>query len=260
MEHAFLKIAARAGVTIMSVRSANALGLSNKPDGSPVTEADRAADLTIREDLGNLFPEIPVVSEEDSDSHAIRAEEFFLVDPLDGTQGFISGRDDFTVNIAYINDRVPIVGVVHEPATGRIMCGVADRGLCAANVSADGSVSGRRKIQRVPVGKSVRVAVSRNADRQGEYGQFLRQFNVASLSYRSSSVKFCMIASGEADLFPRFGATMEWDTAAGHSLVLAAGGKVFDANGLDPLVYNKPGRLNRGFVACAEGVDLPKVW
>lgn len=252
----FPRIAAQAGRAIMDVRRTRIVTAAEKSDGSPVTEADRLANRAIGDALHRHFPGIPVISEEDPGSHVIDAEEYFLVDPLDGTRGFIAGRDDFTVNIAYLRAGQPIAGVVHEPARGCLIVGAATHGVYAARVADDGDVGTQRCIGREGAGSSLRVVLSRHSDRT-RCDRFLGGLDIASINCRSSSLKFCMIVADQADIYPRFGQTMEWDTAAGHALLIAIGGCVLDIDALTPLRYGKPGRLNEGFVACAAGIALP---
>lgn len=218
--------------------------VETKTDSSPVTEADRAAELIILASLARLAPGVPVIAEEEVAAGRIPAHGnlYFLVDPLDGTREFVRGGNDYTVNIGLIRDGVPSVGVVYSPARSELFAGA--KGLGAWVESAEG----RRAIgTREPPGLPVTVASKSH-------------FNQATADYLEqaapgcehlaigSSLKFCVVANGEADLYPRLSPTSEWDTAAGHAILLAAGGRVDGPDAL-PLRYGKTAFINRGFVA-----------
>ena len=239
--------AARAGACIMRhYQQGTAVEL--KADASPVTQADREAEAIILEALHRLFPAIPVVSEEDaSDRGAAVPSRFFLVDPLDGTKEFVGHNGEFTVNIALIEDAAPVLGVVLAPALGRLFAGAAGLGAFVEDAA------GRRAIacRRVPP-EGLAVVASRSHGNAAALHDFLAPRKVASLATAGSSLKLCLVAAGQADLYPRFGRTMEWDIAAGHAVLLAAGGQVHDLDG-QPLRYGKPGFENPHFVASGAG-------
>jgi 3'(2'), 5'-bisphosphate nucleotidase len=215
-----------------------------KEDGSPVTEADERAQEIIVERLGS---ELPIIAEEDATTDgAAPAGPFWLVDPLDGTKEFLSRNGEFTINIARIEDGVPVLGVVLAPAIGRLFAAApGDRPF----VEDDG---GRREISvRAAPPEGVTIVSSRSHGDADALAEFTADRQVAASVSAGSSLKFCLVAAGEADIYPRFGRTMEWDTAAGHAVVLAAGGRVTDLSGA-PLRYGKPGFENPHFIAWGE--------
>jgi 3'(2'), 5'-bisphosphate nucleotidase len=238
------EIARRAGAAIMRVYATD-FAIRGKSDASPVTEADEQAEALILAELRSLTPLLPIVSEEAAS--AGRTPEigthFWLVDPLDGTKEFISRNGEFTVNIALIEDQRPILGVVYAPALDRLFFGVAGRG---ARVEES---TGRRKIacRRVPPA-GLTVVSSRSHGDAAALDRFLSGRRVAASVNAGSSLKFCLLAAGEADLYPRLGRTMEWDTAAGDAVLRAAGGRVTELEGQE-LLYGKPGFANPHFIA-----------
>lgn len=212
-----------------------------KADGSPVTEADeRAQEIIIR----HLGTDLPIIAEEDASAGSDAPEgSFWLVDPLDGTKEFLSRNGEFTINIARIDDRVPVLGVVLVPAKGRLFA--AAPGL-RPFVEDD---NGRREIsvRAVPAEGSTIVSSRSHGDADA-LQRFTSSRRVAASVSAGSSLKFCLVAAGEADIYPRFGRTMEWDTAAGDAVVRAAGGTVTDLSGAT-LRYGKPGFENPHFIA-----------
>lgn len=242
-------IARRAGEVVMEVY-AGEWDLRAKADLSPVTRADELAEAVIASALTAMTPHIPLVAEESfsrGKTPAI-AERFWLVDPLDGTREFIQRNGEFTVNIALIEHGRPVLGVVHAPAIDRLFS--AATGIQATVEDAQG----RRPIAcRAAPAEGITVLASRSHGDSTAMQDYLRAYNVVQTKYLGSSLKLCLLAQGEADLYPRFGCTMEWDTAAGHAVLAAAGGRVADMNG-DELRYGKPGFKNPDFVASG----LPK--
>jgi 3'(2'), 5'-bisphosphate nucleotidase len=224
-----------------------------KADASPVTAADHAAEAIILKHLAVAAPSIPVIAEEEVAAGRVPgiAREFFLVDPLDGTKEFVQRRGDFTVNIALIRDGAPVLGVVYAPATARLFAGiVSSQTAFQANQSPDSSVRAARipiRVRSVPT-EGV-TAVASRSHRSAETDSYLERYRVADLVSIGSSLKFCLVAGGEADLYPRLGPTMEWDTAAGHAVLLAAGGTVLAADGA-ALRYGKPEFRNPSFIAA----------
>lgn len=219
-----------------------------KDDETPVTAADEAAETLILGALNTLTPHIPVVSEEAAAAGEIPDVGdglFWLVDPLDGTREFLSQNDEFTVNIALIQDGEPIAGVVHAPAIGMTWAG-AGRG--SATFSEPDRPPVPIEARSLPAEGAVVVASRRHGD-AAALDTFLADFRIAEQVNAGSSLKFCLVASGKADLYPRFGRTMEWDTAAGHAVLLAAGGSVVEAETGEPLQYGKPGFENPYFIA-----------
>ena len=242
------RIARAAGDAIMAVYQGE-IAVRAKADATPVTDADEAAERIIVEALGALAPELPVVAEELA--AAGRAPDvgdgrFWLVDPLDGTKEFIGRNGEFTVNIALIEDGRPVEGVVLAPA---LAVTYFTRGG-AAWMAANGGAARRIEV-RQPAADGLVAVVSRS-HYSPETDDFLAGYTVKAERAAGSSLKFGLIARGEADLYPRLGRTMEWDTAAGHAVVLAAGGSVRRLDGGD-LTYGKPGFENPHFVV--RGVD-----
>ena len=250
-------IAERAGKVILAYYAeAEDIAVREKDDASPVTEADEAAETFILGALNTLTPDIPVVAEEAmaaGEVPEIEGNRFWLVDPLDGTREFLSRNGEFTVNIALIEDGQPAAGVVHAPAMAMTWAGVCGD-------TEDGSKGSGRAVfaetdkpimdiraRPMPAEGAVVVA-SRRHGSGAELEKFLENYKVAERVTAGSSLKFCLVASGRADLYPRFGRTMEWDTAAGHAVLLAAGGQVYTLDG-EPLDYGKPGFENPHFYA-----------
>lgn len=241
----FAVIAEDAGSRIMAFYGA--ASVEAKGDGSPLTQADLAAHDAILAGLTAACPDLPVVSEEDA-ARAEAAPEgpFILVDPLDGTREFISGNGEFTVNIALIDGGMPVAGVVHAPALGRTWVGALGAGATASGP--DGAPR-HPIVVRQPDAAGL-VAVASRSHRDAETEAFLATLTVAGLRSVGSSLKFCLVAEGEADVYPRFGPTMEWDTAAGQAVLEAAGGCVLRPDG-SPFRYGKAGAAwrNGGFIA-----------
>ena len=251
-------IAVRAGRAIMDVRQAGA-SARLKDDGSPVTAADLAADEIIRHCLERNVPELPVITEETcTASSFVDAERFILVDPLDGTKEFIQGTAEFTVNIALVEHRRPVVGAVFAPALGRLYIGGSNAyRLEVDDHDAEPSFSGMHPIEvREPPAKGWRVVVSRS-HLDSATKQWIDRHSVSELKPSGSSLKFCAVAEGEADVYPRLAPTMEWDTAAGHAVLLAAGGCVNDLDG-QPMQYGKPQYRNGDFIAWGISPRLSK--
>jgi 3'(2'), 5'-bisphosphate nucleotidase len=234
----FEQLALAAGAEIMAVFAEGAT-VDRKADDSPVTEADRRAEEVILSGLRKAYSAVPCVAEEEVSSGRIPpalGDEFFLVDPLDGTKEFIARRPDFTVNIALVRRGVPVIGVVYAPAQGALFSG---RPGMASEARVDhGHVAGeRRAISTSAPGSPVRVVASRS-HRTPETDQFIAKYQGAEIVSVGSSLKFCLLANGKADLYPRFGRTMEWDTAAGDAVLRAAGGSTRRVDG-GAFVYGK---------------------
>jgi 3'(2'), 5'-bisphosphate nucleotidase len=232
----------------------------HKADQSPVTNADHAAEAIILRHLAVAAPGVPIIAEEEVAAGRIPAvaDEFFLVDPLDGTKEFIQRRGDFTVNIALIRAAAPVLGVVFAPATSRLFAGnVAARSAWRSDQSAtSGDIAPLQPIHVRPAPQHGLTVVASRSHATPETDAYLSQYEVADRVPVGSSLKFCLVAAGEADLYPRLGPTMEWDTAAGHAVLAAAGGSVA-APGAVPLAYGKPGFRNSWFVAGGSLVPLP---
>jgi 3'(2'), 5'-bisphosphate nucleotidase len=229
--------ALEAGAEIMAVY-ATEFSARSKGDASPVTEADERAEAIILAALRRLAPDVPVVAEEEVAAGRCPkiGRRFFLVDPLDGTREFISRNGEFTVNIALVEDGVPVAGVVYAPALGRLFAGDASGARAAVVEDGRAGAFAAATVRPVPAG-GLTVVGSRSHG-SAETDAFVGRFDVATYRSAGSSLKFCLLACGEADLYPRFGRTMEWDTAAGDAVLRAAGGVMVRADGA-PFRYGK---------------------
>jgi len=251
MIQSLIYTAQRAGGAIMAVYATD-FSVQSKADASPVTVADEAAEKIILADLAAIAPGIPVVAEEAvaAGKVPVVAERFFLVDPLDGTKEFISHRDEFTVNVALIEAGEPVFGVVYAPARHELYWGDVRTGKAGRiDADPDGTMPslGNGITARVAPARGL-TAVASRSHRTPETDAFLANYPVTEFRSIGSSLKFCLVANGEADIYPRLGPTMEWDTAAGHAVLAAAGGRVSGLAG-EPFRYGKPGFRNGNFVA-----------
>ena len=229
---------------IMAVYASDAFGESAKADDSPVTAADLAAHRVLVDGLAALTPDIPIVSEEDADSVALGREHscYWLIDPLDGTKEFINQNDEFTCNLALVEDHRPTLGFVSIPALGLLYTG--GPGVGAQRITAPGLVT---RLNPKPVAGLTRVVASKSHLNQETQAFIERIPGEVELIQAGSSLKFLRIAEGLADCYPRLGPTCEWDTAAAHAVVLGVGGSVKDLDGQE-LVYGKDDILNPHFV------------
>jgi 3'(2'), 5'-bisphosphate nucleotidase len=251
------RLALAAGAKIMEIYAAPDFEVRAKADTSPVTEADEAADALIGAGLAAAFPDIAIVTEEQAASHAQRADRFLIVDPLDGTKEFVQRRGDFTVNIAYVEDGVPLRGLVYAPAKGRLFYTLPDGSAVEEEGPFDPDRPGPLRPLRVSVpDNAALMVVASKSHRDAATDTYIARYAVADMRSAGSSLKFCLVASGEADLYPRLGRTMEWDTAAGDAVLRGAGGRVVRFDDLTPLAYGKPGYDNPFFIAHAPGVVL----
>lgn len=251
------KLALEAGDVIMEIYESDDFEVKSKSDDSPVTAADEAADALISAGLRQAFPDITLVTEEQAASHTERAETFLIVDPLDGTKEFIHRRGDFTVNIAYVQNGVPVRGVVYAPAKKRLFYTLADGSTVEESGPFDKGTPGAiTPIHvRTPDNEALMVVASKS-HRDQSTDDYIGKYKVADMTSAGSSLKFCLVATGEADLYPRVGRTMEWDTAAGHAVLKGAGGDVVRFDDHSSLQYGKDGYANPFFIAYAPGVDL----
>lgn len=239
-----IPLARGAGRVILDIYATD-FEVRGKDDASPVTEADERAEAVILQGLAGIATDIPVVAEEAVAAGQLpqAGERFWLVDPLDGTREFVSRNGEFTVNIALIEHGVPTLGVVLAPALDRLFAGAA---ACGAFVEENGV---RRNISaRRPPSAGLTVVASRSHGDPEALADFLQGRPIAELKNAGSSLKLCLVAAGEADLYPRLGRTMEWDIAAGHAVLAAAGGRVCTLDG-HPLRYGKTDFANPHFVA-----------
>jgi len=238
------RMAAAAGAVIM--RHYGNCDARAKSDNSPVTDADHEAEALILKELAAAFPGVPVVAEEEvaAGRTAQIEDHFFLVDPLDGTREFLSGNGEFTVNIGEVKGGVPVMGVVHAPAKGRMFLGARNEGAFETTQA----LALFKPIAVRPAPADGIVAVGSRSHNDAATEEFLKQFAVRQFVSAGSSLKFCLVAAGEADLYARAGRTMEWDTAAGHAVLLAAGGTMtrWDRTAF---TYGKPGFENPAFAA-----------
>ena len=246
-------------LTAIAVRAAFAIhgaagkaDVRRKADGSPVTAADMAAEAAIREGLARLLPALPIVSEEEAEHASPPARDsYFLVDPLDGTREFIAGRDEYAINIAAMAGGAPILGVIAAPALGLIWRGIVGRGAERMGFAADGRILPQNPVHtRKRPQREMIVLVSRShldARTQAYLGGLPEPRAIAC----GSAIKFCRIAEGSADLYPRLAPTRDWDVAAGHAIVTAAGGSVLAPDGA-PLRYGTAELRIPGFVAAGE--------
>ena len=250
MGRALAEIAAEAGAVVMRHYQVGAAGRL-KADRSPVTDADEEAEGLILARLAERFADVPVVAEEEIARGRVVAidSRFFLVDPLDGTREFLSRNGEFTVNIAEVVNGAPVAGAVYAPAVARLFYGDAEGAFeLRLDAGAAPDFAGARRIKaRAPSADGL-VAVGSRSHGDPVTDEYLKQFLVKNFTPAGSSLKFCLVAAGEADIYARGGRTMEWDTAAGHAVLAAAGGSVTGWNA-SPFRYGKRGFENPPFVA-----------
>ncbi len=240
-------LARQAGAIILAVR-ARGFETLQKDDRTPVTEADHQAEALIVAGLRAATPNIQVIAEEESAAgmqHAL-AEEYWLVDPLDGTREFAAGRDEFTVNIGLVRNGLPVLGVVGVPAYGEMFGGIVGRSAWKWNGAGEHAITVRK-----PPPEGLTVLASRHYAADERLKAYLAGHKVASITNFGSALKICRVAEGVADLYPRLGRTMEWDTAGPQAVLEAAGGRLLDLNG-NRLTYGKPLWENPHFV-CLGG-------
>ncbi len=254
----FRTLALEAGDLIMEVYGRSDMDVSSKSDSSPVTEADEAADAHISAGLRAAFPDVVLVTEEQANTHTIEAKTFIIVDPLDGTKEFIQRRGDFTVNIAYVRDGIPALGVVYAPAKERLFY----------TDGSGGAVEEQGPFLKEQAGEASPISVAQNPDNSGlrvvaskshrdaATDAYISKYQTSDSKSAGSSLKFCLVATGEADLYPRLGRTMEWDTAAGDAVLRAAGGVMVSFDDHSTFAYGKPEFANGFFIAAAPGVQL----
>ena len=253
------RLALEAGDRIMEVYNGPDFEVKSKSDTSPVTEADEAADALISAGLRAAFPDVTLITEEQADSHSLSAQTFLIVDPLDGTKEFVQRRGDFTVNIAYVQNGVPLRGVVYAPAQQRLFYTLPD-GTSVEETGrfAKTATGPLRKMQVSKPDNGALMVVASKSHRDAATDEYIAKYAVKDMKSAGSSLKFCLVATGEADLYPRLGRTMEWDTAAGDAVLRGAGGHVVRFDDHSPLAYGKAGWDNPFFIAYAPGVALQK--
>ncbi len=247
---AIAEIAVDAGKAILEIYEQE-FEITQKDDASPLTQADLASHRIICDELSRLTPDIPVLSEESSDidwNTRSDWEQYWLVDPLDGTKEFINRNGEFTVNIALIRYHSPVLGVVHVPVTGTTYTGLVGKWASKHTLRGGMAHIGVRKPCSVPP-----VVVGSRSHANPRLTEFLDRMGEYEMVSMGSSLKFCLVAEGLADFYPRLGPTSEWDTAAAHAVVKAAGGKIITLDG-KPLRYNmKKSLLNPEFLVIADG-------
>ena len=250
-------LALAGGDKIMDIYNSDDFEVKTKSDSSPVTEADEAADVVISDGLRAAFPDITLITEEQSQSHSEKADVFLIVDPLDGTKEFINRRGDFTVNIALVENGIPTRGVVYAPAKNRMFFTQPD-GTTVEETGpfVQGQIGETRQISVSTPNNDALIVVASKSHRDQATDDYIAKYNVQDMTSAGSSLKFCLVATGEADLYPRVGRTMEWDTAAGHAVLNGAGGSVVRFDDLIPLTYGKEDYANPFFIAFSKGVDL----
>lgn len=253
------KLAIEGGNRIMEIYNSDDFDVKTKSDNSPVTEADEAADAIISAGLRAAFPDVLLVTEEQAASHSQTGDRFLIVDPLDGTKEFVNRRGDFTVNIALVENGVPVRGVVYAPAKGRMFYTLPDGSSVEESGDFDPETPGPvRPIQVSRPDNDALMVVASKSHRDAATDAYIGKYAVKDSKSAGSSLKFCLVATGEADLYPRVGRTMEWDTAAGHAVLAGAGGKVVRFDDHTPLLYGKEGYANPFFIAYAPGVELQR--
>lgn len=253
------KLAIEAGEKIMEIYDADDFEVKSKSDESPVTIADETADAHISAGLRSAFPDAALVTEEQSDTHTETSNTFFIVDPLDGTKEFIHRRGDFTVNIAYVEDGMPTMGVVYAPAKKRLF--ITDSDGVSFEEMGDHKADVVGDMKRISVStpdEDALIVVASKSHLTDETKDYINKYNVKDSRSAGSSLKFCLVATGEADIYPRVGRTMEWDTAAGQAVLQGAGGRVVRFDNHEPLTYGKPIFENPYFIAYAPGMTLQK--
>lgn len=242
-----INMAVEAGRAIMEVYAESDLDIQSKEDRSPLTLADRRSHEILQRRLMQRFPAIPVLSEEGKDTAYEQRknwERFWLVDPLDGTKEFIKRRDEFTVNIALIDIDRPVIGVIYAPALGQLFWASEDLGAWRRDAGEDTPIRVNKDFSG-----GIRVVGSRSHAAKEEE-EFYARFSIIEKKNIGSSLKFCLVAEGLADLYYRHGPTYEWDTAAGQCILACAGGNTVSGNA--PLKYNKPSLLNGSFIASSD--------
>ena len=257
IERVFRSLALGAGEKIMEVYASDDFGVESKSDDSPVTRADQAADAYISVGLRAAFPDLALVTEEQAETHRQSLRDFIIVDPLDGTKEFVQRRGDFTVNIALVLDGRPMRGVVYAPAKQRLFYTRADGKSVEELTPFNHDEIGPQKLLSVAEAdnSALRVVASKS-HRDAATDAYISAYEISDLRSAGSSLKFCLVASGEADFYPRLGRTMEWDTAAGDAVLRGAGGQMVEFSTHKEFTYGKAGFENSFFIAYAPTVEL----
>ena len=250
-----IELATEAGIAIREIYESGKFSTSIKNDKTPVTTADDEANKIILRGLKKQFPKIPAISEE-SENRVLEKEAFFIIDPLDGTKGFLNKTNNFTVNIAFINNREPEWGVIYSPISGELFYTSPNRESFkyhylkkTEKIKISGNLENREAL----------TLITSENNLVGRESKILKVDCEHDILKIGSSIKFCRLAEGKADIYPRFGRTMEWDTAAGHAILKYAGGSLIDVNTQKELVYGKKGYENGSFIALRESKDSKKI-
>ncbi len=247
-------IGARAALAIRERAGGN--DVRAKTDGSPVTAADIAAEAVIRDGLAELAPALPIISEEQTEHPRPTGDgSYFLVDPLDGTREFITGRDEYAVNIALMTNGAPILGVIAAPALGLIWRGIVGGPAERVSFAADAKISSPTPIRVRPWPQHEAIVLISRSHLDTQTQAYIARLPQPRTVPCGSAVKFCRIAEGSADLYPRLAPTHDWDVAAGHALIEAAGGRVLASDG-KPIRYGTPELLIPGFIAAGDADRL----
>jgi len=244
-----IKTSLEAGEKIMEIYALD-FDVHYKEDKSPVTAADEAAEKIILRDLKKIAPHIPVIAEESATAgHIPHVDDiFWLVDPLDGTKEFIRKGKDFTVNIALIEKGQPVFGIVYAPALKRLFIARDIHNAVQLDLLDNGELGPEQPLNVRDIPEEGITAVASKSHRDDQTNAYLEEIGAQNIVSTGSSLKFCLVAAGEADIYPRFGPTMEWDTGAGHAVLRAAGGHVSNPDGSD-FMYKKPDFRNGFFIA-----------
>ena len=250
-----IELAIEAGIAIREIYESGKYSTSIKSDRTPVTTADEEANKIILRGLKQQFPKIPAISEE-SENRVLEKQTFFIIDPLDGTKGFLNKTNNFTVNIALIYNREPKLGVIYSPISGELFYTSPDQESFKYNYL--------KKTQKVKISGKVEnrealTLITSENNLVGRESKILKVDCKYDTLKIGSSIKFCRLAEGNADIYPRFGRTMEWDTAAGHAILKYAGGSLIDLNTKKELIYGKKDYENGSFIAIREPKDSTKV-
>ena len=250
-----IELATEAGITIRKIYESGKFSTFIKSDRTPVTTADEEANKMILRGLKQQFPNIPAISEE-SENRVLEKQAFFIIDPLDGTKGFLNKTNNFTVNIALINNCEPELGVIYSPMSGELFYTSPNRESFKYNYlkkTEKVKISGKLKNR-----EALTLITSEN-NFVGRESKILKVDCDHETLKIGSSIKFCKLAEGKADIYPRFGRTMEWDTAAGHAILKYAGGSLIDVTTKEELVYGKKDYENGSFIALREPKDRKKI-
>lgn len=251
MIDALIELATEAGMVIREIYESGKFTTSIKSDNSPVTTADEKANEIILRALEQRFPKIPAISEE-SENRVLEIGKYFIIDPLDGTRGFLNKTNNFTVNIAFINDWKPELGVIYSPISGELFYTSQNQESFKYNFL---KKSQKVRLSKKHKNREIITFISSDTNFIGRESKILKDEVEHDILKIGSSIKFCKLAEGVADIYPRFGRTMEWDTAAGHAILKYAGGSIIDLKTKKELIYGKKNYENGSFIALRDSND-----